>query len=241
MRTRARPEAELYWRLMTSRYWRPGTRIERLHASHTYGYVLLLVVTTYIFLVAAPDESWARAVLILIESGTLGLAFWTSGLGSFRGALALGAVAIFVGIVQLFVGGSTMRGLDATLDVLLVAATVVVIGLGVVDQREINQKSVTGAVCVYLILGILFSFVYDAAAAFDSSPFFAQGTDGTPADRIYFSYVTLATLGYGDYTAAAQPGRSFAVAESLLGQLYLVTIVALLVGRFGQSKQERST
>lgn len=210
-----------------------------MRASHTYGYVLLLVALTYVFIVAAPDGSWVRGVLILIETGTLATALWTSGLGWIRATLPLAALAVSVGIVQLFVGGSTMRGLDSILDVLLIAATVVVIVLGVLDQGEINRKSVTGAVCIYLILGILFTFAYSAVAEFGSAPFFAQGTDGTPADRIYFSYVTLATLGYGDFTAAGQPGRSFAIAESLLGQLYLVTVVALLVGRFGQPARER--
>jgi hypothetical protein len=54
---------------------------------------------------------------------------------------------------------------------------------------------------------------------------------------VYFSYVTLATLGYGDYTAEGSVGRGFAISEALLGQLYLVTVVALLVGRFGQRKE----
>jgi hypothetical protein len=225
---------------MAFRGWRPGSRVERLHASHTYGSVLVLVVLTYVFIVAAPDESWVRGVLILIETGTLATALWTTGLGWIRATFPLAILAVSVAILQLFVGGSTMRGFDSVLDVLLIASTVIVIGLGVVDQGEINRKSVTGAVCVYLILGILFTFVYGAAAEFGSGAFFAQGTDGTAADRIYFSYVTLATLGYGDYTAAAQPGRSFAIAESLLGQLYLVTVVALLVGRFGQTARERA-
>ena len=215
---------------MALRGWRPGSRVERLRASHTYGYVLLLVGLTYVFIVA---------VLILIETGTLATALWTSGLGWIRATFPLATLAVSVAVVQLFVGGSTMRGLDSILDVLLIAGTVVVIGLGVFDQGEINRKSVTGAVCVYLILGILFTFAYSAAAELGAGPFFAQGTDGTPADRIYFSYVTLATLGYGDYTAAGQPGRSFAIAEALLGQLYLVTIVALLVGRFGQAARDR--
>jgi Ion channel len=225
---------------MALRGWRPGSRVERLRASHTYGYVLLLVVLTYVFIVAAPNESWVRGALILIETGTLALALWTSGLGWIRATLPLAVLAVGVAILQLFVSGSTMRGLDAVLDVLLIAATVVVIVLGVLDQGQINRKSVTGAVCIYLILGLLFTFVYGAAAEFGSGAFFAQGTDGTPADHIYFSYVTLATLGYGDYTAASQPGRSFAVAESLLGQLYLVTVVALLVGRFGQPSRARA-
>jgi hypothetical protein len=226
---------------MALRDWKPGSRMQRLRASRTYGWVLLLIVLTYAFIVAAPNEGWARAVIILLEGGTLALALWTSGLGSLPAAVALAVIAICVGVVQLFIGGSTMRGIDALLDVLLVAATVGVIGLGVSDQREVNRKSVTGAICIYLILGILFTFVYDASAAFGSGAFFAQGTDGSPADRIYFSYVTLATLGYGDYTAAAQPARSFAVAESLLGQLYLVTIVALLVGRFGQTSRRQTS
>jgi hypothetical protein len=214
--------------------------VERLHESHTYGLVMLLITATYVFVVAAPDEAWARGVLVLLETGTLALALWTSGFDWVRPAYGLAAVAFAVAVVQLFVEGSTTKGLDAVLDVLLVTATVLVIGLGVFDQREVNRKSVSGAICVYLLLGIVFAFVYSGCAAFGHGAFFAQGTDGSPADRIYFSYVTLATLGYGDYTAAAQPGRSFAVLESLLGQLYLVTIVALLVGRFGQTRGERT-
>ena len=61
-----------------------------------------------------------------------------------------------------------------------------------------------------------------------SSP---KGTDGTLATRLYFSYATLCTVGYGDYTAASDLGHTLAVSEALLGQLYLVTVVALLVSR----------
>src|SRR5947207_13854829 len=110
---------------MALRSWRPGSRVERLRASHTYGYVLFLVVVTYVFIVAAPDESWVRGVLILLETGTLGLALWTSGLGWIRATFPLAVLALSVAILQLFVGGSTMQGLDAVLDVLLIAATVV--------------------------------------------------------------------------------------------------------------------
>lgn len=225
---------------MAVRSWRPGSRVERLRASHTYGFVLLLIAVTYVFIVAAPDTRWARGVLVVIESGTLALALRTSGHKWVRAACFLAVFAGVFALVESLVSGSTMRGLDAVLNMLLVTATVAVIALGVVDQREVNRKSVTGAVCIYLFIGILFTFIYDAAAELGSGALFAQGTDGTTADRIYFSYVTLATLGYGDYTAAAQPGRSFSVAEALLGQLYLVTIVALLVGRFGQPKPERT-
>src|SRR2546421_413652 len=103
--------------------------------------------------------------------------------------------------------------------------------IGVVDQDGVNAQSVTGAICIYILIGLLFLFVYGAIAVLGSGHFFAQGTDGTRSLRLYFSYVTLATLGYGDYTPAGDLGHTLAVLEALVGQLYLVTVLALLVSR----------
>jgi Ion channel len=189
-------------------------------------------------MVAAPDGDGARDVLVLIECVTLTTALRASGIDWARPALGLIVLAASLAIVQLVVSGSTVVGLVALLQLVLVGSTIAVIALGVVDQREVNRQSISGAVCVYLLIGFLYTFAYGAVAALGSSDFFAQGTDGTTAIRVYFSYVTLATLGYGDYTAARTLGRSLAVSEALFGQLYLVTVVALLVGSFGQSRRE---
>jgi hypothetical protein len=112
-----------------------------------------------------------------------------------------------------------------------------VIGIGVVDQRGVNKQSVLGAISIYVLIGMFFVYVYGAIAALGSGDFFAQGTDGTPSVRLYFSYVTLATLGYGDYTPAGDLGHTLAVVEALVGQLYLVTVVALLVGNLVQARR----
>ena len=113
----------------------------------------------------------------------------------------------------------------------MVVAIAVAIVIGVFDQGEVNRQAVTGAVCIYLLLGFFFVFVYGAIATFGHGDLFAQGTDGTRSIRLYFSYVTLATVGYGDYTMAGNLGRTLAVLEALMGQLYLVTVLALLVSR----------
>ena len=84
-----------------------------------------------------------------------------------------------------------------------------------------------------MLIGMLFMFLYGIVATLDHGPFFAQGTDGTRPLRLYFSYTTLATLGYGDYTPAGNLGHALAVLEALIGQLYLVTVVAVVVTRLG--------
>jgi len=230
-----RPEASSSPR----RGWRPGSRVARLHANHSYAFVLILIAALFLVLIAAPQESWALSVVVLLGSALLAVALWASGLGFAGRTVALLVIGGIAASVQLASGGATVTGLVWLLDVALVAGTMVVIAFGVFDQREINRQSISGAICIYLLLGILYTFVYGAVAALQSGPFFAQGTDGTTAVRVYFSYVTMATVGYGDYTAATSLGRSLAITESLLGQLYLVTVVALLVGHFGERKRER--
>jgi hypothetical protein len=136
-----------------------------------------------------------------------------------------------VAALQLVDSSDALVGATGLLDATLVVVIGMVIGLGVVDQGTVNQQSVIGAICIYLQIGILFTFVYGAAAVLGSGDFFAQGTDGTPSLRLYFSYVTLATLGYGDYTTAGDLGHILSVTEAMLGQLYLVTVVAVVVGR----------
>ena len=133
-------------------------------------------------------------------------------------------------------GRRPLTGVLGLVSALLALGIVVVIAASVVVQGEINAQSITGAICVYLLLGMIFLFIYGAVAAFGDGAFFSQGTDGTRSLRLYFSYVTLATLGYGDYTPKSNFGHTLAVVEALFGQLYLVTVVALLVSRLGPAR-----
>ena len=74
------------------------------------------------------------------------------------------------------------------------------------------------------------------SAPFGSDPFFAQEASPTSASYLYFAYVTLTTVGYGDLTASGNLGRALAVLDALLGQIYLVTVVALLVSQLGRTR-----
>ena len=101
-------------------------------------------------------------------------------------------------------------------------------------ERGVVLQAVFGALAVYLLLGLFFGFLYGAMATGVDGDFFAQGTDGTQTGRVYFSFTALTTTGFGDLTARTAPGRTFAVLEMLIGQLYLVTVIAMLVGNLGR-------
>ena len=78
------------------------------------------------------------------------------------------------------------------------------------------------------------SYLFPFIASVTGQPFFVQTATPNASDYLYFSYTTLATIGYGDYTAQQSLGRMIAVSEGLLGQLYLVSAVALLIGNVGR-------
>jgi Ion channel len=210
-----------------------GTRMQRLRASKSYAIVLAMIVASFFFAAVAPDSNWSGSTLLLLETATLVIALWTAGLAATGSKLSLALIALSaVTAVALVVwGGSTLSGAVGLLSAALVVAIGLAIVIGVLDQGEINRQAVTGAVCIYLLIGFFYVFVYGAIAAFGHGYLFTQGTDGTRSIRLYFSYVTLATVGYGDYTMAGNLGRTLSVLEALMGQLYLVTVLALLVSR----------
>ena len=209
----------------------PGLR--QRYASHTYGIVLALIAVSFLFAATAPDADWSASVLVLLQSATLVAALWASGLIRVNSSVSfvLVAAAVVFAVAQIVFGGSGLLGTVAILSGVLVLAIVFVIAEGVIRRSEIDRQAITGAICIYLLLGMVFMFVYGAMATLGSGPFFANGSDGTRSLRLYFSYVTLATLGYGDYTASGNLGHTLSVVEALFGQLYLVTVVALLVAR----------
>ena len=191
-----------------------------------------MIVVVFAFAATAPDTDWARIVIVFLQSATLVVALWTSGLVKYaRGSLGIVGVAIALAILLVVRPSDTLTGIVGIFELVLTLAIAAIVAFGIVDQGEINEQSVTGAICVYLLLGLMFTFFYGAVAALDSAPFFTSGTDGTVPIRLYFSYVTLSTVGYGDYAAASNFGHLLSIIEALTGQLYLVTVVAVLVAR----------
>jgi hypothetical protein len=100
----------------------------------------------------------------------------------------------------------------------------------------VTLHTMFGVLCIYLLLGMLFALAYGLVGEAQSEPFFASGGKEDISDFLYFSFATLTTVGYGDLAAATDLGRSVAITEALIGQIYLVTVVAVIVGSLSRSR-----
>jgi hypothetical protein len=98
----------------------------------------------------------------------------------------------------------------------------------------VRLEAVTGVLALYILIGMFFAFLYGAIDRLEGADFFAGGEAATASSSLYFSFVTLTTVGYGDLVAATDPGRTLAVFEALIGQIYLVTVVSLIVSNLGR-------
>jgi hypothetical protein len=95
---------------------------------------------------------------------------------------------------------------------------------------------VLGVLCIYLLMGMFCASLFGAIDRLGGQPFFAGGIAATTSNCLYFSFTTLTTVGYGDLTARTGLGHTLAVSEALVGQIYLVTVVALLVANLGRAR-----
>ena len=115
--------------------------------------------------------------------------------------------------------------------ILPVAAIVVLVRRIVEDLPSVSARTILGLLSVYLLMGMTFAALFATIAVISDEPFFAETKTAEPVDFTYFSFVTLSTVGYGDFTAANPMPRMLSAIEGLMGQLYLVTVVAVAVSR----------
>ena len=97
---------------------------------------------------------------------------------------------------------------------------------------EVTTRTLQGAISAYLLIPVAFQFVFHTVDALLPGGFF--GSPKPPTAFMYFSLTTVTTVGYGDLAPASDVGRLLATVEALLGQVFLVTFVALLVGLLGE-------
>ena len=198
-----------------------------------YGLVLLLIVITFVVMMTLPPEGWGgRVAAVAIAGLTAIVAFTSSDVSSARVRLAvvIAGVAVAAAAVATALSSDRLLGLAfGAVAIMLAIAAVTILRRVIVGAREVDFRTILGAISVFTLLGLLFAFLYVAFSRWSHDPFFAGHVAARSSDYLFFSYTTLTTTGYGNLVPAGTVGQSFAVLEMLVGQIFLVTLVAGLV------------
>jgi hypothetical protein len=197
----------------------------------SYASLLVLLLANFFLLELVDDPRWGAVGSTLLAAVALIVAISDPATGhtiTRRHAITIAACVALAPVV-LFVNSAELLGLTYLLPaVLLVTATLPVTVARVLQHRRITHETVLGALCAYVLIGLLFAFLYLAVHEFRDEPFFAQPGEHAQSEYLYFSFVALTTLGFGDLSPSVGLPQALTVLEALSGQIFLVTLVARL-------------
>jgi Ion channel len=177
------------------------------------------------------DRRWMVTVLLFVQSGTVWRTLRTSRArpGVRHAASAVFVLALVAAAVNLVSRGTPLAGVTflAASALYLVAPISIIRDIG--GREGVDHQTMLGALAAYLLIGMALGFAYACLGALQPGPLFGDAGDPRLSQAMFFSFVTMTTVGYGDLVPAGNPAQSMAIAEALIGQLFLVTAVAKVV------------
>lgn len=208
-----------------------------------------LLVTLFVLILALPIlpalGDWSRYATAFFFQLMLLAAVIAASQRRITGLIALGlfVVTLLLGVTGLWVHTYGLQLADYIVMSLFLSLVIVMILKSVFTQGYVNFGTICAALSVYLLLAVLWAVMYGMVDLIDPGAFafntgiggetqsmqFGQGRSVTP---LYFSLVTITTLGYGDITPLSPAASMLAVVEAVIGQFYLTVLVAWLVGTY---------
>jgi voltage-gated potassium channel Kch len=204
-----------------------------------YGALLVLVLVDCVVFFAAGRDGFGRAAPTVLVAVTVLFGLRTSRVHGavVRVAQALTILLLLLLIVGGAAGSEAIHGWSAIVGAIAVGILTAAVMFRVLRHETVTLQTILGAVTVYVLFGFVFAFLEFGIGDATGRQFFAQTANPHLADYLYFSFVTLTTLGFGDLTPDTNLGRGLVSFEALLGQVFLVTLVARLVSLYGNDRR----
>jgi hypothetical protein len=199
-----------------------------------YGVLLGAIVLAFGIQGIAQPGRWEQLFVSVLLAVTLLLSFWAADakVWVMRAGMLVAAAVILLSLLEAINGNvddEATRLANALLVLLAPPAVIVGVLRSMRARQAVTLEAVFGVLCVYILLGMLFAYTYGLINDLGGSPFFAGGQQATVARCLYYSFTTLTTVGYGDLVSRSNLGHTLSTFEALLGQIYLITVVSLLV------------
>jgi hypothetical protein len=208
------------------------SREQIIRVLDSYGTLLVLLLANFMLLELVDDPRWGALGSTLLAAAALIVAISDPDAGEGLRPWHWIAVALCLALapIVLVVNSSEVIGLTYLLPAgLLVTMTLPVTLSRVLQHRRVTRETVLGAICAYVLIGLLFAFLFLAVSDLRDDPFFAQPGPHADSEYLYFSFVALTTLGFGDLSPAVGLPQALTVFEALAGSIFLVVLVARLV------------
>ena len=209
---------------------------------NSFGLVLLLILGTIVTVAVTGNTPLGRLAALTAAGTTLLYTLYTSRVRAVvqRAAWLLVGASLLIAVLAALAGTESLAVASSrAVTTLLVVLTAPAIGRRVLRRPVVDARVVSGALCIYLLLGLSFAFLFGLLDVAEAGTFFTVAGEQEAVDFLYFSLITLTTTGYGDLAARTALGRMLAATEALTGQVYLVTVVAVLVGNIGRARPAR--
>jgi lysylphosphatidylglycerol synthetase-like protein (DUF2156 family) len=204
--------------------------------SERYFFLLGLLLIDVCLIGLAGSGRWATFLYAPITAASLLLALRTS--EAKRRTMRIAWVAAVIAVVAsagvAITGSARLTGYVYFMLFALLLMSPLAIGRRILMSRRVTLRLLIAAICVYLMIGLLFTFAYLGVNGVHPD-FFAQGVQKDPSIYLYFSFITMTTVGFGDFTPGYSVPRVLVVFEAMLGQVFLVTAVARLVSLYSSS------
>ncbi len=217
----------------------------QVRGNYAYLLVSLLSFLVIIAVLAQYPAAGGNQILMFLIEGTLIVGVWS--LVRQRFWFIFGLILIAIGalniVLEMMINHSWAHYVNLLVALLFYSFTTVIAFNSLLTGNRIDANMLMGSICVYILVGICWSIFYYFEAVIHPGAFKGIAADTGKqqfTELLYYSYVTLSTLGYGDITPVTPIARTLAFLEALFGQFYIAILVASFVGMHLTSKRSNS-
>uniref|UniRef100_UPI00058B8250 ion channel n=1 Tax=Ilumatobacter nonamiensis TaxID=467093 RepID=UPI00058B8250 len=184
------------------------------------------------------EGPWLTRIGSVANLGAIIAGFSATGLKNDRWRRPVFITLGLVGLVMIgaFEPTTVGAGIGALLQAVVLGAILGALSRRILQHEQVTLSTILGVISAYVLIGLIFAWIYLSLVGFRPDPVLDPPTSDVP---VYYSFVVLTTLGFGDITPVDELAERITAFEAIVGQVFLATVVARFVAMYGQRRPSR--